>query len=222
MGQLACAAKGPPATETAPRPATIRVAGDSTAALFPAGDPRVGWGAVLTELLSATVDDAARSGRSSKSYRDEGHWTLLEAVLARNDLVLIAFGHNDEKPDAARSTDPATTFRDNLRFFIERSRALGARPVLLTPIARLRFQGAAIEQTHGSFPDATRAVALETETPLVDLTESTTRLLQDLGPTEGAKLFAPGDSTHTNHAGALAVAELVVADLRALGLIPAK
>lgn len=220
MGQLACAAKGPPVTEPAPPPVTIHIAGDSTAAVFPAGDPRVGWGAVLTELVSATIDDAARSGRSSKSYRDEGHFQALEASLARNDLVLIAFGHNDEKPDPARSTDPGTTFRDNLRFFVERSRTLGARPVLLTPIARLRFQGAALEQTHGSFPDATRAVALETETPLIDLTESTTRLLQDLGPTEGAKLFAPDDTTHTNHAGALAVAELVVGDLRALGLIP--
>jgi lysophospholipase L1-like esterase len=218
VGQLACAAKAPLLTKPAPGPRTIHLAGDSTAALFPPGDSRVGWGAVLSDLVEASVDDAARSGRSSKSYRDEGHFRALEARLAVGDLVLIEFGHNDEKPDPARSTDPATTFRDNLRFFVEQSRAHGAYPVLLTPIARRRFLGAAVEQTHGAFPDATRAVALETDTPLIDLTLATTRLLQGLGPGRSAQLFAPDDNTHTNRAGALAVARLVVDGLRALNL----
>jgi lysophospholipase L1-like esterase len=186
--------------------------------MFPAGDPRVGWGAVLSELVSTRVHDCARSGRSSKSYRDEGHWVALEAALVREDLVLIEFGHNDQKPDLERRTDPATSFRDNLRFFVEQSRARGARPVLLTPIARRRFLGSTVEQTHGAFPEATRSVALDTDTPLVDLTQATTQLLQDLGPNESAKLFAPDDNTHTNRTGALAVARLVVDGLRALNL----
>ncbi len=197
---------------------TIHIAGDSTAASFPEGDERFGWGAVLGELLTdARVDNAARSGRSSKSYIDEGLWSELEARLASGDLLLLQFGHNDEKSDAERSTSPAATFRDNLRFFIERARAKGAEPVLLTPIARRRFQGGLVEQTHGEFPEATRAVALEAKTQLIDLTLETTRLLESLGPERSATLFAPHDNTHTNRAGATAIARLVVTRLRDVG-----
>jgi lysophospholipase L1-like esterase len=219
MGQLACAGKGPKDARAGASSGTIHVAGDSTAASFATNDRRVGWGAVLGELMtSARVDNAARSGRSTKSFRDEGHFDALEARLAPGDLLLVQFGHNDEKPDAERHTDPATSFRDNLRDFISRARKRGAVPVLLTPIARLKFSGSRIEQTHGAFPDATRAIAVETLTPLIDLTQQTTKLFETLGPVEAAKLFAPNDTTHTNLAGARQIAKMVAQSLRHLRL----
>jgi lysophospholipase L1-like esterase len=185
-------------------PRTLHIVGDSTAAEFPATDPRVGWGAVLgAELDGVRVNDAARSGRSSKSYLDEGHFAALEPQLQPGDLVLIEFGHNDEKPDPARATDPATTFRDNLRRYIGACHARGAVPVLLTPICRRRFSGARVTPTHGHFPDATRAVAAETNTPLIDMTARTTELLERFGPDASQQLFAPDDNTHLSPAGAL-------------------
>lgn len=219
VGQLGCAGKGSENATARRFAGTIHVASDSTAAAFPQGDERVGWAAVLGELMTnASIDNAARSGRSSKSYRDEGHFDALEARLAPGDLLLIQFGHNDEKPDVERHTDPATTFRDNLRFFVARARQRGAVPVLLTPIARLKFSGPRIAQTHGAFPDATRAVTSETTTPLIDLTQRTTALFESLGPVRGAALFALDDTTHTNRTGAQRIAEMVAQSLHDLQL----
>lgn len=224
LGEIGCAAGvGAPAYApsgrllSAPRggrPRTLHVAGDSTAAEFPEGDPRVGWAAVLaSELSGVAVNDAARSGRSSKSFRDEGHWSRVLQRLDAGDLVLIQFGHNDEKADPARHTDAATSFRENLRRYVTETRASGGVPVLLTPIARRRFDGPRVQQTHGDYPEATRVVARETGTPLVDMTARTTRLLERYGPDASARLFAPDDNTHLSPEGAHAVARLLVGEL---------
>lgn len=136
---LGCAGSTPE-PQRAPAPRRIHIAGDSTAARFDSADPRVGWGAVLeTELEGVVVNDAARSGRSSKSFLEEGHWAALLGQIQRGDLVLIQFGHNDEKPDPARATDATTSFRDFLRRYVADSRAHGGVPILITPVARRRF-----------------------------------------------------------------------------------
>jgi acetyl esterase/lipase len=224
MGQFGCAGSPSRAAAPAPRPAeqrtpqTIHIAGDSTAAEFPPSDPRVGWGAVLgAELDGVRVNDAARSGRSSKSYIDEGLFRQLETQLAPGDLVLIEFGHNDEKDDPVRHTDAATSFRDNLRRYVSACRARGAVPVLLTPICRRRFTGQRVTPTHGDYPDATRAVAYMTSTPLVDLTLKTAEVLERFGPDTSKQLFAPDDNTHLSLEGAHVVARLVVDGLIELG-----
>jgi acetyl esterase/lipase/lysophospholipase L1-like esterase len=192
----------------------LRIAGDSTSAVFPPEDPRLGWGAVLEQsLFFVKVDDAARSGRSSKSYRDEGHWAALEERLEKDDLVLIAFGHNDEKDDPARATDPKTTFRDSLRSYVADARRRGAIPVLVTPLCRRRFENEELLDTHGAYPEAIRAVAMETETPLVDLSELSRHWLRGLGEEASLPFFAPDDNTHLSPRGARAVAELVACAL---------
>jgi lysophospholipase L1-like esterase len=206
---------GPPAS----RLVSLRIAGDSTAAAFPPADPRVGWGAVFQDFVDATVsvDDRALSGRSSKSYIDEGAWASLLRSLRPGDHVFIGFGHNDEKSeDPARYTDPETTFRDNLTRFVREARDAGAEPLLLTPISRRKFDGVSLVDTHGAYPEAVAAVAGATSTTLIDLTARTREWLEALGPSSSAAFFAPDDRTHTSRSGARAIAGFVAAELRAL------
>jgi lysophospholipase L1-like esterase len=206
-----------------PENVTIHVVGDSTAAIFPPTDPthRVGWASVFQPLFTAgvTIDDAALSGRSSKSYIDEGHWTTLKATIRPGDYVFVEFGHNDEKTtDTARYTDPATTFRDYLRTYVNDTRTAGGIPVLLTPISRRQFSGNTLVDTHGAYPAATIAVGQETGTPVIDMTERTRVWLENLGPTASVPMFAAGDNTHLSAMGAPQVAKLVVSGIRALAL----
>jgi lysophospholipase L1-like esterase len=202
---------------------TVHVAGDSTAAIFPPTDAtmRVGWAAVLDPLFDSTVtvDDAALSGRSTKSYIDEGAWSTLQAKIKTGDYLFIEFGHNDEKSDdPARYTDPATTYRDNLRTFITGARARGGFPVLLTSICRRQFSGSTVTGTHGAYTTAVFAVAQETGTPVLDMETRTKAWLMALGPTASVAMFAMDDNTHLNMQGAVAVAKLAVAGIRDLGL----
>ena len=43
------------------------------------------------------VYDHARNGRSTNSFREEGLWTPVKDALRPGDLLLMQFGHNNEK-----------------------------------------------------------------------------------------------------------------------------
>jgi len=211
----------PPAPDAPAAELSLRIAGDSTAAIFPATDPRVGWGAVAQQFFLAMVKvaDSAASGRSSKSFIDEGLWSAMKTQIKAGDYVFIEFGHNDEKTaDPLRYTDPATTYREYLKTYVCEARSLGAIPVLLTPISRRSFAGTVISPSHGAYPAAVLAVAAETSTPVIDMTERTRVWLEALGPTDSVPYFAPGDNTHLSAMGAPEVAKLVAAGIKDLKL----
>lgn len=216
---------------------TLYVIGDSTAAAYPAERaPLTGWAQVLHEHFDPErlrVDDRARSGRSSKSFYEEGAWTPIREALRPGDWVFIQFGHNDEKKDDPnRFTDPASTFPEHLRRYVEETRAAGANPVLLTPINRNRWATPRrMEDTHGNYPDATRNLADELRVPLLDMHRLTRKRFTRLGPERSAALFmnlAPGehpnypegkeDNTHLQASGAHEVSRLAVKGIRRLPL----
>lgn len=122
---------------------TIFTIGDSTMANKPleGGNPERGWGQMLSRYFSEeiVIDNHAVNGRSSKSFIDEGRWDKVLAKLKAGDYVFIQFGHNDEKPDEKRHTDPGMTFDANLKRFVEEARAKGAIPVLFNSIVRRNF-----------------------------------------------------------------------------------
>lgn len=122
---------------------TIFTIGDSTMAnkSLVGENPERGWGQMLSRYFSAdiVIDNHAVNGRSSKSFIDEGRWDKVLEKLKKGDYVFIQFGHNDEKSDEKRHTDPGTTFDANLKRFVEEARAKGAIPVLFNSIVRRNF-----------------------------------------------------------------------------------
>jgi lysophospholipase L1-like esterase len=209
----------------------IYMIGDSTMANKPLNLPERGWGMALGAFFQegVTVENHAVNGRSTRSFIDEGRWEKVRTALAPGDFVIIQFAHNDEKKeDPVRYTNPATTFRDNLRRFIAETRARKAIPILATPVARRKFDPSGkLIDTHGLYPDAVRAVAKEKKVPLLDLTQSTATWLQAAGDEPSRRFFMwiePGmypeipygrkDDTHFVEAGATKVAELAVAEIR--------
>jgi lysophospholipase L1-like esterase len=211
----------------------LHLVGDSTMADKPVDppNPERGWGQLLPQLFKEPnrVVNHAVNGRSTKSFRDEGRWANLLAQLEAGDFVLIEFGHNDEKiEDPKRYATPGTDYKENLRRFIREVREKGATPLLATPICRRKFdtQGLLIE-THGAYPAAMRAVALEENVPLIDLHALSKKLLVNLGPEKSKQLFVwvkageyiryPAghqDDTHLNEKGALEIALLVATEFR--------
>lgn len=213
--------------ETAP---AVYLIGDSLMADKDPELPERGWGMVLPQYFvdPAMIHNHAKNGRSTKSFITQGEWSNVLGELKLGDYVIIGFGHNDEKSeDPSRYTDPATSFRDNLRLFINETRQKGATPILGTPVCRRKFNRNGLRDTHSGYPDAIRAVAAEEHVALLELQKETAEWLQALGDEESKKFFCwiePGkyeklpngskDDTHLVEAGARYVAELAIADLR--------
>jgi DNA sulfur modification protein DndE len=210
--------------------------GGSTMATFPEARPVVGWGQMLPQFFRnpAQVDNRARSGRSSKSFIDEGHWDKVIADLVAGDFLLIQFGGGNDakKEDPKRLTEPRGSYRANLERFIREVRAKGATPLLATPVARREWdaQGNFVEPP-SEWIVVTREVAKERNVPLLELRGRTVELEQRLGK-EGSvalHLYLPAgkydsypngatDDTHYCREGARQVAALAVQEIRRLSL----
>lgn len=184
--------------------------------------PQTGMSQGLQLYLKESVRliSYAKNGRSTKSFLDEGRFQPVQAAMRPGDFLLIQFGHNDEKPDEARHTDPGTTFKANLRLFITAARDAGAFPVLITPIARRLFDenGTFSPGSHGAYPQAVREVAESEKIPVIDLTSLTEQFLARLGDEPSKPLFMwPKDNTHLKPEGAVKMAGFLADGLRDLG-----
>lgn len=202
---------------------TIWYIGDSTVARNNINSyPQTGMSQGLALYLKEAVriESLAKNGRSTKSFLDEGRFAPVEAGMHPGDFLLIQFGHNDEKPDEARHTDPDTTFRENLTLFVNAAKKAGAYPVLVTPIARRLFdeKGIFLPGSHGAYPGAVKAAAAEAGVPVIDLTSATEDYLALLGDEASKPLFVwPKDNTHLKPEGAVKMAGFLAQGLYDLG-----
>ncbi|MBQ8159816.1 MAG: rhamnogalacturonan acetylesterase [Clostridia bacterium] len=202
---------------------TIFLIGDSTVENNKA--PFRGWGYCLNRYTAegAKVDNQALSGRSTRSFLNEGLFEPVKERIGEGDLLLIQFGHNDEKDAEDLHTDPNGSFLDFLNLYCDTALEHGALPVLVTPVSRRFFVGGGfLLYTHGEYPAAMKRLAEKRQLPLIDLEAKTRELYLQLGEEKTAELFVrlrPGehpdfsdghdDKTHYNEYGANLVAGLV-------------
>jgi lysophospholipase L1-like esterase len=217
----------------------VHLAGDSTMAArerVSTPNPEYGWGEALPRYFRnpCAILNQAVSGRSTKSFIDEGRWKAVMDTLQPGDWVIIQFGHNDEKKDKPKLYAEARgAFAANLRRFVNDVRAGGANPVLATSVARRKWEamGRHLMDTHGDYLAVTRGVADELQVPLLEMNRLTTELEKAHG-VEGSKRLhlwiAPNiyvrqpqgwrDDTHYSAYGADRVAALAVQEIIRLQL----
>ena len=212
----------------------VYLIGDSTIAIKePKAYPETGWGMPFVYFFDASVevDNRAKNGRSTKTFIAEGLWQPVADNLREGDYVFIQFGHNDEvKTKKSYSTEEE--FQANLKRYVTETRRKKGIPILLTPVARRKFdESGKIEGTHDVYAQLVRNVAREQKVPLIDLDQKSQELLQQFGPETSKLLFlqlAPGehpnypggkdDNTHFNELGARKMAQLVYAEIKNLNL----
>ena len=211
----------------AERPTHVYLVGDSTCADkdLDKQNPERGWGQLFRAFFDekVVVENHAKNGRSTKSFREEGRWEVIHNALHEGDYVFIQFGHNDEKVDRPKVGSVPEVFAENLRRYVRETREKGATPILLTPIARRHFDEAGkLKKSHGEYPDRVRAVAAELQVALLDVEPVTERWLQELGDEPSrdyfmwvergtSPLYPDGreDNTHLNVRGAHTIARMV-------------
>lgn len=202
-------------------------AGDSTVAFNGIGSyPQTGIGQAYELFVKEGVQicNYAKNGRSTKSFIEEGLLQRIEENIGEEDFLYIQFGHNDEKPDLERATDPFTTYQENLMKMIRAAQRAKAHPLLITPLYRRKFdeQGRVTPGNHLDYPDAMLALAGRTGVPVVDLCEISRRLLERTGDEASKRWFmwlpqgvyenypdGLKDDTHLCQEGAVKMAGLV-------------
>lgn len=247
-------AKGGENPDTELPEAKLFIVGDSTGCDYASNMDttyyykRVGFGTRLGDYLSDKmhVVNYALSGRSSLDFLNENNYTKLLSEMSEGDYLLIAFGHNDEKTEPIRYTNPnggktvAGSLQHNLyENYIKPAQAKGVTPILATPIVRRTASGTwsnsmlhitttvtdgnGITFDGGDYAGAIRALGSDLGIPVIDNTVSTKNLYDSLGTKETIKLHAwtsqadtSVDNTHLNNYGAAYVAYLIANDAKKL------
>jgi len=197
----------------------------------PEQSPLAGWGMPFAKFFNSTVTvkNRAEGGESTRTFIEENLWKPVADSLRPGDYLLIQFGHNDEVP-SKKSYTTEKDYKANLIRFITEARNKKANPVLITPVARRKFDASGnIQDVHEVYSALVRNVAVEYRVPLIDLNKKSQQLLQELGPEKSKLLFlalgenpyypkGEEDITHFNALGARKIAEIVLAEIKVLKL----
>ena len=252
----------------------VHTLGDSTMANYDENATVTrGWGMYFGNFLTNgwTSINYARGGRDSYGGYNE-LWQTVKKQVQQGDYVIITFVHNDEKNHgmdgyqlkayyesigdqaAANAVDlrgsiPSTTYKENLGKIVDEALALGATPIICSPVCRSYFSGSTIRRNgrHDlgdsykiltekgpvdgpklaaddhtmDYAYHSQQLAQEKGVPFIDLTNATKTLYLKYGNQSKceAALFDGEGSTHFNTTGALLVARECARLMKAQGIL---
>ena len=199
-----------------------------------------GWGSQAYTVFDeekCTVVNAAKAGRSTRTFLDENRWDVVYNSIEPGDYVLIQFGHNDigdidknkERGVIATSKDTCHVYKlaSNgkykviysfgwyLKKFIQDVREKGGVPILLSLTPRNEWPNGNIERRNNTYGKWYRDVVEETGVEFVDVHNITADYLdKHAGSKEKAMKWYNRDHTHTSLAGAQLNAKSVAKGLK--------
>lgn len=199
-----------------------------------------GWGSQAYTVFDeekCTVVNAAKAGRSTRTFLDENRWDVVYNSIEPGDYVLIQFGHNDigdidknkERGVIATSKDTCHVYKlaSNgkykviysfgwyLKKFIQDVREKGGVPILLSLTPRNEWPNGKIERRNNTYGKWYRDVVEETGVEFVDVHNITADYLdKHAGSKEKAMKWYNRDHTHTSLAGAQLNAKSVAKGLK--------
>ena len=161
--------------------------------------------------------------------------------MKAGDIGVMQFGHNDSGPlndtTRARGTlrgvgeetetidnqltlqrEVVGTYGSYLRRYIHDARAVGAVPVVCTPVPRKTWRDGQIVRANDSYAAWALEVARQENVAVIDLNALVAARYDDLGPAIVEEFFAD-EHTHTSRAGAEFTATIIAGELRRLGLV---
>ncbi|KAH7326792.1 SGNH hydrolase-type esterase domain-containing protein [Rhizoctonia solani] len=196
---------------------SLYLVGDSTMASHKASEGIEGWGVPISKYLTGiTLVNKAVSGRSARSYWREGKWAAIQASLKSGDFVVIEFGHNDggspSTSDRASVTlsdgtvETVYTWPTYIKRMIDGAKSKGATPIISSTTPNNPFENVnKINFTPSRFVTYAKNAAAAKGVPYVDHFTASLLNYNKLGKAKTESYF-PKDHTHTNAAGADAVA----------------
>lgn len=192
--------------------------------------PQTGWGQMLPLFLKEGVNvyNFAMNGASTKTFIELGYYEKSLKKAEKGDVVIIQFGHNDAKLNSERYTDPFTTYKENLKHFINDFKKKGCNVILATSIYRRHFKDGILNPNcHGDYPKAMMEVSEEENVLLIDMCNATKKIIENLKEENSISLFmifdpnvyenypeGKYDNTHLRPDGAYIFCKAFVEDIK--------
>ena len=205
---------------------TLYLAGDSTM-VDQDVEPWCSWGQQIPRffLPGIAVANHAESGESAISFLGEQRFAEIISLIQPGDFFMVQFAHNDQKV-----ANGMPRYIQIMTDFVTQVRAKGATPIIVTAQNRNSFDADGhINDTLGGYPQASRKIAADTNTALIDLNAMSKTMFEAMGPDGAKHAFMnfkagsyPGvehdiaDSTHFNNFGAYELARCIVHGIRQL------
>lgn len=197
-----------------------------------------GWGSqayTVFDITKCDVINAAKAGRSTRTYLQENRWDAVYHSIEPGDYVLIQFGHNDIGPidkqkergviASAQDTCHVYKMESNnqyqviysfgwyLKKFIQDVREKGGTPILVSLTPRNEWPDGKVERRNDTYGKWYRQVAEETGCDFLDLHNITADALDKMGKEKAAAMFNH-DHTHTSLEGARLNAKSIAKGLK--------
>ncbi len=192
-------------------------------------EPWASWGQMFPRFLKpeVVVANFAESGETLLAFKSENRLKKVLSEMKPGDYLFIEFAHNDQKPGWTH-VEPFTTYKDELKYFINEARKKGGKPVLVTSMHRRNFnEKGEIINTLDNYPEAMRQTAQEENIPLIDLNVMSKKFYEAMGPEDSKKAFVHypaatfpdqekplADNTHFNPYGAYELAKCIVQGIK--------
>lgn len=208
---------------------TIYMVGDSTMQNWNAGYyPKQGQGQDFQYWFDsglATVANHGAGGTAAETFYTGGKWGPVVNNLKAGDYVFIQFGIND------RSYSNEANYVTYMTKMVNEAKAKGAYPVLMNPIRRSDYRGAALDsiyESYHNYPILTRKLSQDLKVPLIEMDTLSRNYLLSVGKPYALNfvnmVLDPGeysnykngnnDNLHFQQTGANAFARIITEQIR--------
>lgn len=173
--------------------------------------PMWSWVQLLQTRTNKPVINLAISGRSTKSFNDEGRYFYLWKHIKSGDKLIIGFGHNDQKLNFFGTS--VDDYISNIKNIIDECIIRGVEAIVVTPIPRREFIDKELVETLEPYLSALKA---NFDRYLVDNNYYTKELINSLGVEESKRVYVHSksmkviDNTHTSYLGASEICNLFI------------
>lgn len=204
----------------------VYLAGDSTVQTYSINcAPQAGWGQFIENYFNDKVQvlNHAIGGRSSKTFINEGRLKNILDKIEKDDYLIIQMGHNDasiDKPE--RYTEPNFEYKEYLSEYIDGAFKKGAIPILITPVATLKFDGENFLNEFPEYCNSMKQLAKDKCVIIIDLMSIILEYFKKIGYDETYELFMVSsngtDYTHFTEKGANTIAKLVSEEIKKIDI----
>lgn len=226
---------------------TLYIIGDSTVkhGSGKGNDGLWGWGDLIGKYFDTSeinVENHARGGRSSRTFRTEGLWDQVLANLQPGDFVLMQFGHNDGGSlntgrargslkgngdetkkvmmEATSKPEVVHTYGWYIRQYIKDTKAKGAIPVVVSQIPRNIWHDGKVERASNDYGKWAKESAEAEGAYFIDLNKIVAKRYEEEGEEKVKTAYFLEDHTHTTEAGAHINAAAVIEGLQMIEECP--